>query len=283
MRPGEVQRWRLIDSGFRQSFALRLEGHALHEIALDGLYLGRVDTWPEGRTIDLEPGYRSDVLVQASKTKGTYRLINGAIPAALSLRAVPQPEEVLGTVQVEGDEMDMALPTSAEMARLAPFPGVDLRKSALGVQPVVFKLGQDMLGQRNYFQINFEAFDPNHTRKVILNTTDQWSLSTTGDPVANKNPIPPLPHVFHIHVNPFQVARTGPGGDEELVWKDTILVPPGPQVNVYTRYTDYIGQFVMHCHILDHEDLGMMEVVEVVEPEGSQPLRALGVLGAHHH
>jgi FtsP/CotA-like multicopper oxidase with cupredoxin domain len=48
MRPGEVQRWRLIDSGFRESFALRLEGHALYEIALDGLYLGRVDTWPAG-------------------------------------------------------------------------------------------------------------------------------------------------------------------------------------------------------------------------------------------
>ena len=38
MRPGEVQRWRLIDTGFRQSFTLRLEDHALHEIALDGLY-----------------------------------------------------------------------------------------------------------------------------------------------------------------------------------------------------------------------------------------------------
>ena len=122
MRPGEVQRWRMIDSGFRDSFAIRLEGHALHEIALDGLYLGRVDTWADGQTIELEPGYRSDVLVQASKTPGPYRLINGAIPAGLSLRAVAQAEEVLATVHVEGDPVDMALPTSAEMAPLAPFP-----------------------------------------------------------------------------------------------------------------------------------------------------------------
>jgi FtsP/CotA-like multicopper oxidase with cupredoxin domain len=46
--------------------------------------------------------------------------------------------------------------------------------------------------------------------------------------------------------------------------------------NVYTRYTDYIGQFVMHCHILDHEDLGMMEVEEVVDTASATAHR-------HHH
>jgi FtsP/CotA-like multicopper oxidase with cupredoxin domain len=278
MRPGEVQRWRLIDSGFRESFAIRLQGHALHEIALDGLYLGRVDTWPEGQTVELEPGYRSDVLVQASKTPGTYNLINGSIPAARSLHAVAQPADVIAIVKVEGDPVDMALPTSAEMEPLGVFPGVQLKVRAVGVQQVVFKLGQDVPGKRNYFQINYEAFDPNHKRQVVLNNVDQWSLSTAGDPSAN-NGIPALPHVFHIHVNPFQYERQGPSGQPETVWKDTLLIPPGQQINVYTHYADYIGAFVLHCHILDHEDLGMMEVVEVVEPEGAKPLRA----AAHHH
>ncbi len=41
-----------------------------------------------------------------------------------------------------------------------------------------------------------------------------------------------------------------------------------PRRNVYTPYRDYIGKFVMHCHILDHEDLGMMEVQEVVDTAG---------------
>jgi FtsP/CotA-like multicopper oxidase with cupredoxin domain len=280
MRPGEVQRWRLIDTAFRQSFDIRLEGHPLHEIALDGLYLGRIDTWPAGQTVELQPGYRSDVLVQASRTPGTYRLINGALPAARALRAVDQPEEVIALVRVEGDPLNMILPTDAEMARLAPFPGVDLRKAATGVQQVTFKLGQDLsqTNSRNYFQVNFQAFSPHHVRQVVLGATEQWSLTTVGDPTANKG-IPPLPHVFHIHVNPFQMIRKGPSGQDELVWKDTVLVPTatGPngqpisvQVNVYTQYTDYIGKFVMHCHILDHEDLGMMEVVEVVEPEAVQ-------------
>jgi hypothetical protein len=45
------------------------------------------------------------------------------------------------------------------------------------------------------------------------------------------------------------------------------------ELNVYTQYLDFLGQFVIHCHILDHEDLGMMEVVEAVQPE-SVPLLA---------
>src|ERR1700681_4796853 len=72
--------------------------------------------------------------------------------------------------------------------------------------------------------------------------------------------IPPLPHVFHIHVNPFQYTRRDPQNKPELVWKDTLLIPAGNgtnSVNVYTTYKDFTGRFVMHCHILDHEDLGM--------------------------
>ncbi len=290
MRPGEVQRWRLIDTGFRESFTLQLEGHDLHEIALDGLYTGRVDTWAQGQMIELQPGYRSDVLVKASRTPGTYRLIDGALPAARALRGTGEPENVIALIQVAGEAMDMALPTSAEMAPLAAFPpSLDLKKVAVGTQQVVFKLGSDLApgkASRNYFQVNYRAFDPNYTRQVVLGNVDQWTLSTAGDPFANPGGIPPLPHVFHIHVNPFQMDRVGPNGQLQTVWKDTVLVPPPTlaepnlQINVYTQYTDYIGAFVLHCHILDHEDLGMMEVVEVVPAEGAKPLRTMA---PHRH
>jgi FtsP/CotA-like multicopper oxidase with cupredoxin domain len=290
MRPGEVQRWRLIDTGFRESFTLQLEGHDLHEIALDGLYTGRVDTWPQGQMVELQPGYRSDVLVKASLTPGTYRLVDGALPPGRSLRGTGEPENVIAIVEVAGAPMDMALPTSAEMAPLGVFPGVNLKSQAIGTQQVVFKLGSDLApgnASRNYFQVNYMAFDPAHTRQVVLNNVDQWTLSTAGDPFANANGIPPLPHVFHIHVNPFQMDRIGPNGQTQTVWKDTVLVPPPTlaepnlQINIYTQYTDYIGAFVLHCHILDHEDLGMMEVVEVVSPEGGKPLRKMAP--GHRH
>ena len=58
---------------------------------------------------------------------------------------------------------------------------------------------------------------------------------------------------------------------------DQYRVPASQILNVFTRYTDYIGQFVMRCHIFDREDLGMVEVVEVV---GEQPA-ALRSHGGH--
>lgn len=264
MKRGEVQRWRLIDTAFRESIAFAVEGHDLHEIALDGNYLGRVDTWKAGTPIDLQPGYRSDVLIKASMKPGEYRIIDQSAPSHKSLRQIDEPENLLATLIVIDEIDDMALPTSAEMAPLAPFGDTDLRKKALGVQEVVFKLGNDMQGKKNYFQVNYRAFSPDHVRQLELNAVDMWSLTTEGDPVGVPNPIPPLPHVFHIHVNPFQWVRKGPDGSDQLVWKDTLLVQGPAVTNVYTQYRDYIGKFVVHCHILDHEDLGMMEVEEVV-------------------
>jgi FtsP/CotA-like multicopper oxidase with cupredoxin domain len=281
MKRGEVQRWRLIDTAFRESIAFVVEGHDLHEIALDGNYLGRVDTWKAGAPIDLQPGYRSDILVKASMKAGDYRIIDKSTVSAKSLRQADEPENLLAILRVSNETEDMALPTSAEMAPLAPFGDTDLRKTALGVQEVVFKLGQDMKGQKNYFQVNYRAFSSSHVRQLPLNATDMWALTTVGDPTGvpegiGQPPSLPPPHVFHIHVNPFQWVRKGPDGTDELVWKDTLLVQGPAVTNIYTQYRDYIGKFVMHCHILDHEDLGMMEVEEVVNAVG-------GVANPHSH
>jgi len=332
MSPGEVQRWRLIDTSFRESISFAVEKHTLYEIALDGVYFGRVDAWAPTQPLDLEPGYRSDVLVQAG-APGRYRVVDAATtgnvtnaqvaPAGkvaplfgvtgthVSLRGVPEDENLLAILEIcdpKADKscktMDMKLPTSAEMAKVDPFPGVNLAKNAWGVQEAIFKLGSAVQPQLNpninYFQINYHAFNPTRVRYLKLGATDMWNLTTVGDPNGvesgtwcgqQQGPIPPLPHVFHIHVNPFQVTRQDPSGNPEVVWKDTVLVPPGnstvqpvpPQnpaaIQIYTQYTDYIGQFVMHCHILDHEDLGMMEIVEVV---GEQPASSMPSHGGHH-
>ena len=298
MQPGEVQRWRMVGGAFRELIELRLEGHALHEIALDGLYLGRVDTWSEDKTILLAPGYRSDVLVQANPDADpgtTYDLVDVSEPPEGSLRGEAEDRQVVAKVVIEGPPLDMDLPTDQEMAPLAPFPGVDLRYEAEGVQIAEFRLFGDRVGaapitsplppsaspsplpplpderHKLYFQINGEEFDPKRVRRVALGTVDVWSLTTVGNPPGLGKTVGPT-HVFHIHVNPFQYVREGPEGPE-LVWKDTVVVPdpqaPDPNagfVNVYTHYTDFTGKFVIHCHILDHEDLGMMQVVKVVRP-----------------
>jgi len=61
------------------------------------------------------------------------------------------------------------------------------------------------------------------------------------------------------------------------IWKDTLwiksLLPDDPKgiytIKIRTRYERYIGEFVLHCHILDHEDQGMMQNVRIALPGSS--------------
>ena len=50
----------------------------------------------------------------------------------------------------------------------------------------------------------------------------------------------------------------------EPVWLDTVDIPPMGFVKFRSRYPDFIGTFVQHCHILTHEDIGMMQLVQIV-------------------
>ena len=125
-------------------------------------------------------------------------------------------------------------------------------------------------------------------RELTLGGVEEWTLESRF-----------VGHPFHIHVNPFQIVKIldPDGNDVSLpdakdgrdpqyrglkgVWKDTLWIkgpspgpdgalPPYPQgvytVVARTRYQRYIGEFVLHCHILDHEDQGMMQNVSIVLP-----------------
>ena len=129
-----------------------------------------------------------------------------------------------------------------------------------------------------------KPYDPNCVdRHLTLGQVDEWLLTSF---VAG--------HPFHIHVNPFQVVAIHkvidnqiqpedlslPDSDDQQyrglhgVWKDTLWIKAPTdenkaryQIVVRTRYQRYIGEFVLHCHILDHEDQGMMQNIEIVLPD----------------
>lgn len=132
------------------------------------------------------------------------------------------------------------------------------------------------------FQVDNFPYDPKKARQLILGRSEEWKLTSA---VGN--------HPFHIHVNPFQIDRIiAPGGKDVSVagsgddsydglkgtWRDTLWVKGGGyEIYVRTRYERYIGEYVLHCHILDHEDQGMMQNVHVVLPDG----KGGGVYGHH--
>lgn len=250
--PGEVQRWRFIHGGIREMLKLRLvrrEGSQevplpQFQIAHDGLTTGRIDTVTE---TEMHPGYRVDVMVRAAEEDGrplrpgTYFLVDESVP-------LTEPGHTLARVVVRGRPVRMHLPQPRELAPLAPMRTIE-DAELTGHQEATFSIDTSVTPPR--FLINGKVFDPHDVRELRLGAVEEWTVTSQ-----NFN------HPFHIHVNPFQLKTA----DGKLLWKDTLMVRAGETFKLRTRYERYIGQFMMHCHIVEHGDLGMAELVEVLPP-----------------
>ncbi|WP_084652855.1 multicopper oxidase family protein [Nocardioides insulae] len=106
-----------------------------------------------------------------------------------------------------------------------------------------------------------------------VDTTERWVVR---NPDGN-------PHNFHVHDVQFQISSyDGAEPPPELAgWKDTVWLPPGTDAELLVRFEDYTDPnlpYMFHCHVLRHEDDGMMGQFVVVRP-GQQP----GAPPTHHH
>jgi FtsP/CotA-like multicopper oxidase with cupredoxin domain len=105
------------------------------------------------------------------------------------------------------------------------------------------------------FVINGKAFDMNRIDELVNlseGDTEIWSIQNRS----------PMAHPFHAHAIQWQIlSRNGiPASGIDLGWKDTVLVQPGETVNFIGRFDPAVntGDYMYHCHILEHEDAGMM-------------------------
>jgi FtsP/CotA-like multicopper oxidase with cupredoxin domain len=73
-------------------------------------------------------------------------------------------------------------------------------------------------------------------------------------------------HVFHIHTNPFKITKINGRPLAKPLWRDTFVLTKstGGSLTFESNFVDFTGKFVEHCHVLSHEDLGMMSAVEVI-------------------
>jgi FtsP/CotA-like multicopper oxidase with cupredoxin domain len=250
MHPGEVQRWRFIHAGIKEKLTIALVEHQLSVIAHDGITTGRRD---DLSVIELYPGYRADVLVKASKKTGTYKLYDQKDDNGLF---DPEIDQELADVVVNGEERGMNLPEVSQLEPLAPLE--DLRPAKLYREPLQVKFNIKA-GKYIICGREFNPGDP--PLEMKLDGVDEWVLST-------ENKVPPPPqHPFHIHVNPFQVIAINGKPLDHPLWRDTVIVERDQPVTMRTRCRKFTGESVMHCHILDHEDRGMMLKIKIVDGE----------------
>jgi FtsP/CotA-like multicopper oxidase with cupredoxin domain len=237
--PGETQRWRIANLTGSTTYRLHLDGHHLHQIAKDGITLG--ETWTRDEIV-LSPGERAEVLVQGGEA-GSYALRTLPISTGFNM----QPAAVLATLVSGGAAVTpQPLPTTL-------IPIEDLSTASIdGRRQVTFQIKSPIGPATAAFQVSGHDFDATRDDQVVrLNTTEEWVIRNSST----------VWHPFHIHQNHYQVVAYNGHPVPVRYWEDTTPVPPFGDITIRTRFLDFPGRWVFHCHILLHEDNGMMQTV----------------------
>jgi len=243
-------RLRFLNASASRFYRLRLDDHPMHVIATDGGAIAAPHSVDE---LVLAPGERRDVLIQGTRESGSYRLTNlpydRGSSGIMGGGASAPPIDLARIIYQGRAERRLRIPET--LVDVPVLPSGTVRRTfeltdAMGMIP-----GRGM-GMR--FRINGREFD--HERidtRVRLGAVEEWEFlnATTMD------------HPMHIHTNPFQLVTSD--GQPERVWRDVVVVKARSMARVRIRFEEFAGRTVQHCHILDHEDLGMMGTI-LIEP-----------------
>ncbi|WML34043.1 multicopper oxidase domain-containing protein [Clostridium sp. OS1-26] len=227
-------RFRLVNGSNARIYSLQLSnGDEFEQIASDGGFLG---TPVKMNKLELGPGERAEIIVDFSKyEKGTTVSLTGGNFNILNFN-----------VKEDGEDTTKIPQHLTDITKLPESSAKTVRKFNLE-------------GMGNMVSINGKKMDMNRIdEKVKLDDTEIWEITNPKDMMGG------MSHPFHIHGVQFQVlSRNGqePPANERG-WKDTVLVHPNENVRIIVKFTKK-GLFMYHCHVLEHEDAGMMGQFEV--------------------
>ncbi|MEI6379367.1 MAG: multicopper oxidase family protein [Cyanobacteriota bacterium ELA615] len=260
---GGLLRLRLLNASASRFYRLSLEEHPFYLIATDG---GGITQPVELKELLLTPGERAEILIKGVKKKGKYRLLNlpynrdtmgmmgeGMMGGGMNHNMGKQrnnvnTSEVLATLVYQGSISPLSLPKKIINLKALP--------EAQSIRKIELSMGM-IPGQGMVLQIDGESFDPQRINtQVKLNSIEDWEISTVGSHL--------MEHNFHLHTYPFQVLSRNGQPEPYLAWKDTVLIKPNEPVKIRVKFSNFPGKTVYHCHILDHEDLGMMGVIGII-------------------
>jgi bilirubin oxidase len=240
IRSGEVQRWRVVNAGASRVYRLALPGHKLLHIGSDG---GLFERPLEVDEIVLANGERVELLVRGTGVPGE-RVVLQTLPYD---RYIPQTRP-----QDWNRARDLLTLAYTDEPRQTPaaippvLRAVPPLDPALATATRVITLSQGLINGKT---MDMERMDVS----TSLGATEIWEIEN----------IVGMDHPFHLHGFQFQVLDRNGVPEPFRSWKDTINIPKHETAKVIVRFADYAGKWMFHCHILDHEDNGMMGILEV--------------------
>lgn len=256
--PAGIVRLRLINGANARIFDLRFtDGRVFDVIASDGGYL----TAPSPvRALTIAPGERYEVLVDFSDGQAVILETgpdNNAPMMGMMMRGGRQLDRVTRVMWFDVDASKQAAVKTIP-AKLVELPAGDSSKAAARRQFALndhmgmmggMGMGRGSMG--SVMSINGKPFDMNRIDvEAKLGTMELWDITSET-----------MAHPFHVHGAQFRIlsldGQTPP--PHQRGWKDTVLVPRTARLLVsLTQPAARKNPFMFHCHILEHEDAGMM-------------------------
>jgi len=240
IRSGEVQRWRIVNAGAARVYRLAIPGQTFLQVGTDG---GLFEHPAEVKEILLANSERVELLV-----RGT-----GAPASATVLRNLPydrytpqtrptewsRPRDLV-TLSYTGQPRIVTPPLPQSLRAI---PVLDTTKVSVRREIV---LSQGLINQRvmDMHRVDVSA---------KLGAFEIWTIQN----------VVGMDHPFHLHGYQFQVLDRNGVPERDRRWKDTINVPKHGSVRFIVHFDANPGQWMFHCHILDHEDHGMMGILEI--------------------
>jgi len=242
--PGATERWRIINATADRYLRLGLDGHHFAVVGTDG---GLLDQPLSGLTEWLlAPAQRVEIVVSMNSRRSTrYMLRDLGYGGGMHGGS----DSELMTVQTSG----AGALAPVELPRILR-PLVEMGPATVRQQVVLSGAGMGMTGA---FLINGRRFDMDRVDlETVVGRIELWEIINAS----------PMDHPIHIHGTQFQVVgrtvRNVPVANLQSGWFDTVNVPAGETVTIKTRQM-LPGKRMFHCHLLPHEDAGMMAVLDV--------------------
>jgi FtsP/CotA-like multicopper oxidase with cupredoxin domain len=240
IKPNEIQRWRIINASAARVYRLGILKQNFLHIGSDG---GLFETPVSADEIVVANAERVELLVRGMNTPG-LRTVLQSLPYD---RYIPQtrPKDWnrtidLAAIQVTREKSAAPVTIPATLRKVVP-----LDTSRVAARRVV-TFTQGMINNRHF---DFSRVD--FTSKV--GATEIWKVEN----------LVYMDHPFHMHGFQFQVIERNGKPEPFPSWKDVVNVRKQETVKLVVRFDDFPGKWMFHCHILNHEDQGMMGILEV--------------------
>lgn len=257
-------RFRMLNASNRRGYLLSLsDEHSFIQIGTDGGFLNKP---AELSSVELLPSERTDIIIDFTGMEGKEITLQNSDTEFL--------DEHTAVVMQFRVELPL-LGTDASEVPDELVPAMELHQHhAHIIRNLPLTISTDEYG-RPMLMLNERMYHDPATEKPSLDSVEIWNFINAT----------PIPHPIHVHLvqfkiierRPFNVDRydrdgviefTGPAEeprDYERGWKDTVKADVGKVTKIIMHFKEHTGNYIWHCHFLEHEDHDMMRPIRIIK------------------